>query len=258
MAKRSDMTPVARACPAGQARVRYRRVTTRGFFAVDAACLAVKLIGALLVRRTPDGMRLAGRIVETEAYLGVQDRASHASGGRRTPRNESMYARPGTAYVYFTYGMHHCFNIVCGQEGEPAAVLVRALEPVGWPWPSPGVVVSGQAQENGLADGLEVVESARSRLTKLLSGPGKLCRAMGLDRSMDGADLVRRGGAIWLELPTQPCAPPRLARSPRVGLGACGVWAGRLLRWYEAENPSVSGGRRGGRPRARGTARENG
>ncbi|MBX3384319.1 MAG: DNA-3-methyladenine glycosylase [Phycisphaeraceae bacterium] len=258
MARRSDMPPDARACPAGQARVRYRRVTARGFFAVDAASLAVKLIGALLVRRTTEGTRLAGRIVETEAYLGVHDRASHACGGRRTPRNESMYGRPGTAYVYFTYGMHHCFNIVCGREGEPAAVLVRALEPVGWPWPDPGAVVSGRAQVPRPADGLVGAESARGGLTKLLSGPGKLCRAMGLDRSMDGVDLVRRGGALWLELPTQPCAPPRLARSPRVGLGACGVWAGRLLRWYEAENPSVSGVRRGGRPRTRGTARENG
>ena len=255
MARRSDMPPDARACPAGQARVRYRRVTARGFCAVDAACLAVKRIGALLVRRTTEGTRLAGRIVETEAYLGVHDRASHACGGRRTPRNESMYGRPGTAYVYFTYGMHHCFNIVCGREGEPAAVLVRALEPVGWPWPDPGAVVSGRAQVPRPADGLVGAESARGGLTKLLSGPGKLCRAMGLDRSMDGWTLSAAAGHSGWNFCT--LCPPA-GRSPRVGLGACGVWAGRLLRWYEAENPSVSGVRRGGRPRTRGTARENG
>ena len=102
----------------------------RSFLAVDPEKLARRLLGQRLVRTLGDGTRLAGIIVETEAYLGVRDRAAHSFGGRRTPRNESMFARPGTAYVYFTYGMHHCVNVVCGRRDEPVAVLIRALEPV--------------------------------------------------------------------------------------------------------------------------------
>jgi DNA-3-methyladenine glycosylase len=221
------------------------RIRSREFFSTDAATLARRLIGVLLVRRMPDGARRMGRIVETEAYLGIKDRASHAFGGRRTPRNESMYACPGTAYVYFTYGMHHCFNIVCGELDEPAAVLVRALEPVDWPTPS---VPSGQGGGQDLVPRPPGVTTSPSRSaslahagTKLMSGPGKLCRELRLDRSMDGADLVSGRSGVWLELPTQPLLARRLGRSPRIGLGECGVWAGRLLRWFELENPCVSG-----------------
>src|SRR5262245_46221232 len=102
----------------------------REAFAGSAISLARRLLGAVLVRVLDDGEVLAGRIVETEAYLGVRDAASHAYKGRRTERNEAMYARPGTAYVYFTYGMHYCMNVVCGKEDVPAAVLLRALEPL--------------------------------------------------------------------------------------------------------------------------------
>ena len=102
----------------------------RRFYSTDSATLAQALIGRVLVRALEDGTRLAGVIVETEAYLGVEDRAAHAFGGRRTARNESMYGPPGTAYVYFTYGMHFCFNVVCGRRDEPVAVLIRALQPI--------------------------------------------------------------------------------------------------------------------------------
>src|SRR5262245_61693000 len=103
---------------------------SRRFFSRDSETLAHALLGKKLVRVLQNGERLAGIIVETEAYVGVIDRASHPFGGRRTPRNESMYGRAGTAYVYFTYGVHHCVNVVCGRENEPVAVLLRALEPV--------------------------------------------------------------------------------------------------------------------------------
>ena len=144
----------------------------REFYVTDAATLAKRLIGCALVRRLSNGTRLSGRIVETEAYLGVQDRASHAFGGRRTPRNEMMYAQAGTAYVYFTYGMHFCMNVVCGVVDEPSAVLLRALEP---------------------SEGLEAMRAARATVRNprprdidLCSGPGKLCQALGIGRAQNG------------------------------------------------------------------------
>ena len=113
-----------------EARPRGQAVVNRAFIAVGAARLARRLLGCTLARTMPDGTRRSGRIVETEAYVGVEDEASHARGGRRTPKIESMYAEGGTVYVYFTYGMHHCVNVVSGKIGRPEAVLLRALEPV--------------------------------------------------------------------------------------------------------------------------------
>jgi DNA-3-methyladenine glycosylase len=134
--------------------------------AVSAAVLAPRLLGCILVRRLSDGTRLSGMIVETEAYVGVKDRASHAFGGRRTERNESMYCDPGTLYVYFTYGMHFCANVVCGLRGEPAAVLIRAVEPVG-----------------GIPSMLVNRKLIRGEKDILCNGPAKLCQAMGIDES---------------------------------------------------------------------------
>jgi DNA-3-methyladenine glycosylase len=199
--------------------------TGREFFETDAATLAKRLIGCTLVR-VLDGERLAGRIVETEAYLGVQDRASHAFGGRRTPRNEMMYARPGTAYVYFTYGMHFCMNVVCAAVDEPVAVLLRALEPL---------------------EGLGSMRAARAtpskpapRDTDLCSGPGKLCRALGIARAENGQDLVD-GGVMWIEHAPPHWSSPRLMNTARIGLGDTGVWGKRRLRWHVHGNPHVSG-----------------
>ena len=202
---------------------------SRRFYARPADALAVALLGRTLVRVLDDGTRLAGRIVETEAYLGPQDRAAHCFGGRRTPRNESMYAQPGTAYVYFTYGMHHCFNIVCGREGTPAAVLIRALEPT---------------------EGLEEMRRRRSarrgrvvRDTDLCSGPGRLCEAMAIDRRDDGVDLADQASRLFILRGTGPLsADETLLNTARVGVGYAGDWADRPLRWCVAGNPHVSRG----------------
>lgn len=203
-----------------------RRRFSREYFASGAAELAPRLLGQTLVRILPSGERLAGVIVEAEAYLGVRDRASHAFGGRRTPRNESMYAQPGTAYVYFTYGMHFCMNVVCGTVGEPVAVLLRALHPVG-----------------GLEHMVRFRGGARGgrgplRAEDLCSGPGKLCQALGIDRSLDGSDLCE-SGAIWVE-EGPGVLPRRVRRAARVGLGIDGPWATRRLRWLVAGNRHVS------------------
>ncbi len=166
----------------------------RAFFEVDSLALAPVLLNKLLVR----GERI-GRIVEVEAYAGGADPASHAFRGR-TARNATMFGPPGHLYVYFTYGMHFCANVVCGPEGEASAVLLRGL--------------------TALA-GIEAMRAARgpaARLDRdLANGPGKLCQALGVDRSFDGADLAT--GDRGVEVADDGTPPPvQPGVSGRVGL----------------------------------------
>ncbi len=190
----------------------------RDQYALPAATLAPRLLGCTLVRILPGGERLAGIIVETEAYVGVQDRASHAFGGRRTPRNESMYGDPGTCYVYFTYGMHHCVNVVCARRDDPQAVLIRAIEPV---------------------EGVDLIRRRRGGRVpaSCCDGPGKLCQAMAIDRSLDRLDLAA-GETLWIE-DRRGGSPPVLTAA-RVGIGDKGVWTRRRLRWLVRGHPHVS------------------
>ncbi len=192
----------------------------REFFKVSAESLAPLLLGCMLVRYVESGMCMRGRIVETEAYVGLEDRASHAFGGRRSLRNESMYAREGTAYVYFTYGMHHCFNVVCGEIGVPEAVLIRALEPLGdlQPW-----------RERRRADDRARRVPLNDR--DLARGPGRLCQAMGIDRALDGEDLTT-SPRVWIERPAAELSGFEIARGPRIGIGEKGEWTARPLRFW--------------------------
>jgi DNA-3-methyladenine glycosylase len=169
---------------------------SRAFFARDTLIVARDLLGQRLVR-VLDGARLSGRIVEVEAYVGEGDQASHARFGR-TERNAPMYGPPGHAYVYFVYGMHHCLNVVTGREGYPAAVLIRALEP------------------------LEGIEGMRARRggrpdPQLTSGPARLCQALDVGRQFDGADLCAPDALLFLE---RDAAMPddAVATGPRVGV----------------------------------------
>jgi DNA-3-methyladenine glycosylase len=176
------------------------------FYERPARVVARALLGKLLVH----GAR-AGRIVETEAYVGAHDLACHASRGR-TARTEILWGPPGRAYVYFIYGMHWCFNAVTGPEGRPSAVLVRGLEPVA-----------------GL-DG-----------TVRLDGPGRLCRALNITGAENGADLVSSG----LRVLDAPAIPGRaVERGPRIGVDYAEQWADRPLRFWVRDSPGVSGGRR--------------
>src|SRR5919206_2925153 len=145
----------------------------------DVLEVARDLLGKKLVVPNKNGKRVAGIIVETEAYRGPEDRASHAYGGRRTNRTETMYGIGGTAYVYFVYGMYNQFNVVTNVENTPHAVLVRALEPV---------------------EGLDVIRRRRPGRSEYewTSGPGRLCLALGIDRKLDKADLVV-GDRVWIE-----------------------------------------------------------
>src|SRR3979409_2649934 len=137
----------------------------------NVVTIARDLLGKELVVPAKNGARVSGIIVETEAYRGPEDRASHAYNGRRTNRTETMYARGGTAYVYFVYGMYHQFNVVTSVADVPHAVLVRALEPI---------------------EGIDLMRRRRGGMEpgELTSGPGKLCIALGIDRRLDGADLL--------------------------------------------------------------------
>ncbi|HEX9748030.1 MAG TPA: DNA-3-methyladenine glycosylase [Methylomirabilota bacterium] len=192
------------------ARARYMRA--------DVVAVARRLLGSLLVAPARDGRRVSGIIVETEAYRGPEDRASHAYGGRRTRRTETMYAPGGTAYVYFVYGMYHQFNVVTNVADVPHAVLVRALEPV---------------------EGVELMRRRRGGAAPvdLTSGPGKLCIALGIDRRLDGADLL--GDRIWLEAGRR-VRPAAIAAGPRVGIDYAGEWAARRWRFWLRGNPFVS------------------
>lgn len=205
----------------------------RSDFATDPVTLAQALIGRRLVRLTPGGTRVSGVIVETEAYLGVRDAAAHSYRGRRTKRVEPMYGPPGTAYVYFTYGMHHCMNVVCGEVGEPVAVLLRALRP------DEGAGLMRRRRWGGGA------ASAGRSWAALCSGPGRVCEALAIDTRLSGVDLTTHP-RLFIERPgTIDKAPARLIRSPRIGVGYAGAWAGRLLRWRLAGEPSVSRGASG-------------
>jgi DNA-3-methyladenine glycosylase len=169
----------------------------RRFFDRPTLRVARELLGQRLVHESA-GNRLSGLITETEAYLGQTDLASHARFGRTT-RSAIMFGPPGRAYVYFTYGMHWMLNIVTEGEGFPAAVLIRAIQPV---------------------DGLEIMQARRGQRvppSRLADGPAKLAQALGIDRALNGHDLCATGAVLFVE--RRPAVPSRAIRpGPRVGL----------------------------------------
>lgn len=153
-------------------------VLRRNFYSRSPVTVAKELIGKILVRRLEDGTPLQGIILETEAYGGKFDPASHAYRGM-TPRNKVMFGKAGYAYVYFTYGFHHCLNFVTGSEGAASAVLIRVLEPL---------------------MGIEVMCAFRktSTISNIASGPGKLCQALSIDRSFNGIDITSKRSPIHI------------------------------------------------------------
>jgi DNA-3-methyladenine glycosylase len=190
-------------------------IADRAWFDRPAAEVAPDLLGALLIHDGPDG-RVAGRIVEVEAYQGPEDRAAHSWRGR-TPRNQVMFGPPGHLYVYLVYGLHHCANVVCGPGTKPEAVLLRAAV---------------------ITQGADLARRRRGEVpdSRLASGPGNLAAAFGIDRSLDGADLL--AGRVRL---ARGRAPERIARTPRIGVGYAGPWALRPLRYVIADDPHRSG-----------------
>ncbi|HKG13993.1 MAG TPA: DNA-3-methyladenine glycosylase [Pyrinomonadaceae bacterium] len=193
----------------------------RAFYArEETLAVARELLGKRLVVPAQDGARVSGRIVEAEAYLGAEDKAAHSYGWRRTARTETMYAKGGTVYVFFVYGMHHQFNVVTGPEGTPTAVLVRAVEP-----------------EEGIDRMRERRAVAKER--ELTSGPGKLCKALGLDRSFDGEDLTT-STRVWLEDAGARPRPDEIAEGPRIGIAYAEEYALKPWRFWMKGNVFVS------------------
>uniref|UniRef100_A0A3B3B384 DNA-3-methyladenine glycosylase n=1 Tax=Oryzias melastigma TaxID=30732 RepID=A0A3B3B384_ORYME len=198
------------------------------FFHQPCISLAKALLGKVLVRRCSDGTELRGRIVETESYLGGEDKASHSAGGRRTDRNLAMFMKPGTIYVYPIYGIYLCMNI--SSEGEGAAVLLRSLEPLH------GLPVMRELRA------ARRKESARQLKDKeLCNGPSKLCQALNIPRCFDRRDLAS-DPEVWLERDPDesPIKYQDIVSAPRIGIESHGEWAKKPLRFYLRGHPCVS------------------
>jgi DNA-3-methyladenine glycosylase len=201
------------------------RLLSREFFLRDPRRVACDLLGKLLVRRDGDKGPIAGRIVETEVYLGQGDPAAHAAAGR-TARNCVLFGPPGYAYVYFIYGNHYCLNVSCMPAGEAGSVLFRALEPV---------LGAGRMARNR---GLDVPPAGKAARL-LTSGPGRLCQAFAITRQRDnGKDLVAPGSG--LSIMDDGFRVPAIAATPRIGITKA---ADRPLRYVIAGNRFVSGKR---------------
>lgn len=195
----------------------------RSFYMNDTVTVARQLLGKLLVHEV-DGNRVSGIIVETEAYLGITDRAAHTFGGRRTARNEAMYGPGGHAYIYFIYGMYFCLNAVTRHEGVPEAVLIRALEPLeGLDFMAAARFKTGYSELN-----------ARQKIN-LTNGPGKLCMALKIDRSLNGEDL--RGNRLYIE---DRAGSFEICSSKRIGVDYAGEDKDLPLRFYVRNSKHVS------------------
>jgi DNA-3-methyladenine glycosylase len=187
----------------------------RVFYEQPTVGVARQLLGKYLVRHHPEGTTI-GRIVETEAYVGPEDKACHASRGR-TARNEVMFGEAGHAYVYFIYGFHYMLNLVTEAIGHPAAVLIRAVEPV------EGIALMKRRRRSEL-------------LRNLTSGPGKICEAFAIDRSLNGTDLC--GDVLYVEDKAEPL--PRSVARPRIGVDYAGHWKNKPWRFLIRNNEFVS------------------
>ncbi len=208
--------------PQKERKVNLNSQLPREFYARETLTVARDLLGKCLVRRDA-GDRLAGIITEVEAYIGEEDRASHASPGP-TARNAPMYGPPGYSYVYLIYGIHHCLNVVTERAGFPAALLIRAVEPVA---------------------GLAIIQQRRGPqhpATNLTCGPGRVCRALDIDLSLNNRDLCAADALLWIEDAT-PVSAARIGQSPRIGVRGDQTALEARWRFYIRDSPWISGAR---------------
>ena len=197
---------------------------TREFYNRDATIVAKELLGKLLVHEF-EGKRLSAIIVETEAYMGVSDKAAHSYGGRRTQRVEVMHGDAGYAYVFMVYGKNYCFNTVTREKGNPQAVLIRAVEPV------EGVELMAQ---NRFGKPLKALTKPQEK--GLTNGPGKLCEALAINRSMNGVDLC--DSEIYIEDNEKPVTD--IVETTRVGIDYAEEAKYYNWRFYIKDNKYVS------------------
>lgn len=184
----------------------------------DTPEIARDLLGKILVVPTNSGERVSGVIVETEAYLGAEDKAAHSYNNRRTKRTETMFSLGGTVYIFFIYGMYFQFNVVVGEIDSPHAVLVRAVEPL---------------------ENIEIMRARRGKMkdTNLTSGPGKLCIALDIDRRFNNADLTEN--EIWIE-DGEKFSTENFACGKRIGIDYAEEYAEKPWRFWVKDNPFVS------------------
>ena len=194
-------------------------VLKEDFYRKDAITVARYLIGKNLVRKT-ENSKIVARIVETEAYMGPEDKASHAYGNKKTKRTETMFAEGGIAYIYLIYGMYYCFNVVTAKEDKPEAVLIRAVEPL---------------------SGLDIIKKNRDIKSKreedLTNGPGKLCQALDIDKSYNGLNLIEND-KIYIEEGEEK--EVKVAKGKRINIDYAEEYKEKLWRFYLKENSFLS------------------
>ncbi len=196
----------------------------REFYNRDSIIVARELLGKTLVHEV-DGQKISAKIVEVEAYMGIEDKAAHSYGGRRTPRVEVMYGGAGFSYVFIIYGMYYCFNIVTREEGNPQAVLIRAVEPI------EGFDLMAQNRFKKLYNQL-----SKSQIKGLTNGPGKLCNALLIDKELNGEDLC--GSKLYVE--EGQGEKFTVISSKRVGIDYAEEAKDYLWRFYIKDNKYVS------------------
>lgn len=200
------------------------KILNREFYNRDSIIVAKELLGKELVHES-GGQKVSAKIVETEAYMGIIDKAAHSYGGRRTPRVEVMYGAPGFSYVYFIYGMYYCFNIVTREEGNPQAVLIRALEPIA------GFESMAQNRFKKTYDQLSKVQ-----MKNLTNGPGKLCQALSIDKGLNGEDLC--GSRLYVKEGEN--GNFNIVSAERIGIDYAQEAKDYLWRFYIKDNQYVS------------------
>lgn len=203
---------------------RYGQPLPASIYTGTALESAPRLLGQTLVRCTEDG-EIRCKIVETESYGGIEDKGSHAYGARRTARTEMMFQAGGTCYVYLIYGMYHCVNVVTAREDDPQAVLIRAVEPL----------TSRDAELMQLYRG----KLPSGRIANLSNGPGKLCRALRIDKSLNGCKLNQLEGPLYLERGEDVSSLP-IVQASRINIPYAEEYAAKPWRFYIKENPYVS------------------
>ena len=197
----------------------------RQFYTRPTLTVAKSLLGKYLVKNpiSPGGRILVGKIVETEAYIGPKDKASHAYKWKITKRNKTEYLEGGHIYIYLCYGLYWQLNITTAGEGEPECVLIRALEPIG-----------GYKIQN-----TKCPLFTHSKIQDLASGPGKLCRWLKLNKSFDGEDLTK-SKRIWLAEEGEKTKKRQIVAARRIGIDYAGEWSKKPWRFYIKDNPFIS------------------
>ena len=202
----------------------------KSFYERNTLIVAKELLGCILVHITPEGIT-KGRIVETEAYMGPEDKGAHSYGGRHTPRMDPLYKTGGFAYIYQLHGYNYCINVVTQKKGIPQAVLIRALEPV------EGLELMAKRRK------IDISDAKRSKLKNLTNGPSKLCQAMNINTSLNGIDLC--GDEIFITNQTGLMSNEEIVAAPRINIDYAEEYRDKLWRFLINGNAFVSKGYKG-------------